>query len=82
MSSNELPTVPKPAHTRSQSMVLDDPESLKPKRRLVTTEDVTEEWRSGSKTRVIKYYAAYLSIGLVVGGIIGVVVGLCIRFLA
>ena len=76
------PTAPKPALTRDTSMSFHDPESMHQKRRLITTKDVTEEWKYGSKKRVIKYYAAYFSIGLVIGAIIGVVVGLCVRFLS
>jgi hypothetical protein len=47
---------------------------------LRTNGSYVEEWRYGSKTRVIKYYLVYMGIGLVVGAIIGVVIGVCIRY--
>lgn len=47
---------------------------------LNTTTGVKREWRTGSKRRVVKYYAIYIGIGIIVGGIIGMIVGLAIRY--
>ncbi|KAJ5306222.1 hypothetical protein N7508_005237 [Penicillium antarcticum] len=45
------------------------------KRALKTNESYAEEWKYGSKARVIKYYLMYIMAGLIIGGIIGTVIG-------
>lgn len=50
------------------------------KRILRTNKSYRDEWRYGSKARVVKYYAVHFCVGILVGGIIGVIVGLCIRY--
>lgn len=50
------------------------------KRILKTNKSYRDEWRYDSKARVVKYYAVHVCIGIVVGGIIGVIVGLCLRY--
>lgn len=68
-----------PVHDRSNFDVEALPE--RPQKRVLRTNgSYVEEWRYGSKTRVIKYYLVYMGIGLVVGAIIGVVIGVCIRY--
>lgn len=37
-------------------------------------ENVKEEWRHGSKNRVIKYYAMGAGIAVVIGVVVGVVI--------
>lgn len=50
------------------------------KRTLKTNKSYRDEWKYGSKARVVKYYVVHICIGILVGGIIGVVVGLCVRY--
>lgn len=50
------------------------------KRPLWTMDDVRQEWRAGSRKRVIKHYVVSTLIGFLVGGIIGMVIGLAMRY--
>lgn len=43
-------------------------------------DDVRQEWRTGSRKRVIKHYVVSTLIGFLVGGIIGMVIGLAMRY--
>jgi hypothetical protein len=61
-------------------MDLEEPDGQRRKRAIITMEDGRVEWRTGSKKRVIKYYAVWAAIEIVVGAIIGIVVGDCVRF--
>lgn len=77
------PSIPEQAHPSTHvthSMDLEEPDGQRRKRAIITMKDVKVEWNTGSKKRVIKYYAVWAAIGIVVGAIIGVVVGVCIRF--
>ncbi|KAL5343579.1 hypothetical protein BJX70DRAFT_393638 [Aspergillus crustosus] len=51
-----------------------------PKNNLRTWSQVRQEWKYGSKSRVVKYYIAYFLIGFIVGGIVGTIIGLIFRF--
>ncbi|KAJ5835459.1 hypothetical protein N7447_001485 [Penicillium robsamsonii] len=51
-----------------------------PKRRLYTNKSFIDEWKYGSKARVVKYCGVHLCIGILVGAIIGVIIGLCVRY--
>jgi len=50
------------------------------KRPLKTMGDVKQEWRTGSRKRVIRQYVVSTLIGFLVGGIIGMIIGLAIRY--
>lgn len=50
------------------------------KRQLKTWDDVRQEWRSGSRMRVVKYYFLWFAIGAVIGAVIGVIIGLIFRY--
>jgi len=50
------------------------------KRPLRTMGDVKQEWRTGSRARVIRHYVVSTLIGFLVGGIVGMIVGLAIRY--
>jgi hypothetical protein len=77
------PSIPEQAHPSTHithSMDLEEPDGQRRKRAIITMEDGRVEWRTGSKKRVIKYYAVWAAIEIVVGAIIGIVVGDCVRF--
>lgn len=68
----------------SNEMAKFDVEAQRPerpqKRTLKTNASYAAEWREGSRMRVIKYYLAHIGIGILVGGIVGVIVGLSLRY--
>jgi F0F1-type ATP synthase assembly protein I len=71
------------AHTPRSDGVDYDVEKLPEqpqKRKLKTNKSYRDEWRYGSKARVVKYYAVHFCIGIVVGAIIGLIIGLCVRY--
>lgn len=79
------PTNPETPHTHnspSNKADFDIEEQPKhPQKRILrTNKSYRDEWRYGSKARVVKYYAVHFCVGILVGGIIGVIVGLCIRY--
>ncbi|CAI7656417.1 unnamed protein product [Penicillium glandicola] len=45
------------------------------KRTLKTNQSYIDEWKYGSKARVVKYFVVHGCIGILVGGIIGVIIG-------
>lgn len=57
------------------------PETERPqKRALKSNASYAEEWREGSKARVVKYFLVHIGIGILVGAIVGVIIGLSIRY--
>lgn len=65
----------------SNEMAKFDVEAQRPQKRVLKTNaSYAAEWREGSKMRVIKYYLMHIGIGILVGGIIGVIIGLSIRY--
>ncbi|KAJ5411114.1 uncharacterized protein N7487_005473 [Penicillium crustosum] len=78
------PTIPETHTHKSPSngadFDIEDQPKYPQKRILKTNKSYRDEWRYGSKVRVVKYYAVHVCIGIVVGGIIGVIVGLCLRY--
>ncbi|KAJ5164036.1 uncharacterized protein N7500_005866 [Penicillium coprophilum] len=63
------------AHTSPSDSTDYDIEKLAgqpPKRTLNTNKSFLDEWRNGSKARVVKYYAVHFCIGILVGAIVGI----------
>lgn len=50
------------------------------KRKLKSNQSYWDEWKYGSKLRVLKYYAVHFLIGVVIGAIVGVIIGVCVRY--
>lgn len=74
-----------PTTTPREDKLADDNNSLQQKdadgkMKLRTWEDYRQEWRTGSRGRAIKYYALRILICLFVGGVVGMIIGLAIRY--
>lgn len=78
------PTVPQKAHVPPPVKYTDiDIESLQPspqKRPMKTFGDYGAEWKYGSKMRVVKHIVLSMGLGIIVGGIAGTIIGVCVRF--
>ncbi|KAL4800675.1 hypothetical protein BDV19DRAFT_351931 [Aspergillus venezuelensis] len=47
---------------------------------LKTWSQVAQEWKYGSKSRVITHFCLYFLIGFIIGGIVGIVIGVCVAY--
>lgn len=50
------------------------------KNKIRTWDDTVREWKHGSKSRVVTYYLKCVLIGFISGGIVGMIIGLSIRY--
>ncbi|KAL4779789.1 hypothetical protein BJX76DRAFT_361454 [Aspergillus varians] len=73
----KIPQAPPQAHPAAPSTYDYEAQQGLPatKNKLKTWGDVQQEWRHGSKSRVLKYYIAYILIGFIIGAVVGVLVG-------
>lgn len=69
-----------PSYQSPSDFDIEDQVEQPKKRVLKTNGSYVEEWRYGSKARVVKYYVVHFLIGVLIGGIIGVVIGVCVRY--
>ncbi|KAL4948185.1 hypothetical protein BDW69DRAFT_189492 [Aspergillus filifer] len=47
---------------------------------LKTWSQVAQEWKYGSKGRVVTHFCLYFLIGFIIGGIVGIVIGVCVAY--
>ncbi|KAL4961701.1 uncharacterized protein BDV14DRAFT_203449 [Aspergillus stella-maris] len=47
---------------------------------LKTWSQVAQEWKYGSKSRVVTHFCLYFLIGFIIGGIVGIVIGVCVAY--
>lgn len=71
------PTAQKPVYMRPTRRDLENGCTIQQKQSLASLDGVVHEWKYGSKKRVVKYFAMYVGISLVVVVLIGVIAGLC-----
>lgn len=82
---SDPPTKPPEAHAREPHDTFEYAEpspanEFRGQGSLATWGGVKREWQTGSRRRVIRYYAIHFGISLLVGGIIGTIIGLAIRY--